>query len=141
MKRVLIPIVVALTVLVSQVVTEVSAQTPEYSTPEPSQDPRPAIIYVNGDPAALAAICEHVAAGGAVEGVVYDCSAFPAFQIVCSDPERASMDCFPDATPVPDTCWDCGESTPEATAEPELTPEPTPTVVPTPEATETVVAP
>ena len=141
MKRVFIPIVVALTVLVSQVVTEVSAQAQEYSTPEPLQDPRPAIIYVNGDPAALAAICEHVAAGGAVEGVVYDCSAFPAFQIVCSDPERASMDCFPDATPVPDTCWDCGESTPEATAEPELTPEPTPTVVPTPEATETVVAP
>ena len=126
MKRVLIPIVVALTVLVSQVVTEVSAQTPE-----PSQDLRPALIYVNGDADALAAVCEIVAAGGTVEGVVYDCSAFPAFQIVCTDPQRATVDCFPDATPVPDTCWDC--KTPS--------PEPTPIVVPTPEATETVVAP
>ena len=70
-----------------------------------------AVVDVNGDPAALAAVCARVAAGELVEGVVYDCSAFPAFQIVCTDPERSSMDCFPNATPAPDTCWDCEGST------------------------------
>ena len=79
--------------------------------PEPGQATSQTIVNVNGDPDALAAVCEHVAAGGTVEGVVYDCSALPAFQIECTDPERASMDCFPDATPAPDNCWDCPGST------------------------------
>ena len=79
--------------------------------PEPGQGTSQTIVNVNGDPAALAAICEHVAAGGTVEGVVYDCSALPAFQIECTDPQRASMDCFPDATPALDNCWDCPGST------------------------------
>jgi len=81
------------------------------AAPEPAQGTSSTIVDVNGDPAALAAICERVAAGEIVEGVVYDCSALPAFQIVCTDPERASMDCFPDATPAPDNCWDCPGST------------------------------
>lgn len=25
----------------------------------------------------------------------------------CLDPETANVDCFPNATPAPDTCWDC----------------------------------
>jgi hypothetical protein len=81
------------------------------AAPEPAQDTSSTVVDVNGDPAALAAICERVAAGETVERVVYDCSAFPAFQIVCSDPERSSMDCFPNATPAPDSCWDCEGST------------------------------
>jgi len=81
------------------------------AAPEPAQDTSSTVVDVNGDPAALAAICERVAAGEIVERVVYDCSAFPAFQIVCSDPERSSMDCFPNATPAPDSCWDCEGST------------------------------
>jgi hypothetical protein len=81
------------------------------AAPEPARDTSSTLVDVNGDPAALAAICERVAAGEIVERVVYDCSAFPAFQIVCTDPERSSMDCLPDATPVPNTCWDCLGST------------------------------
>ena len=77
------------------------------AVPEPAQGTSSTVVDVNGDPAALAAICERVAAGEIVERVVYDCSAFPAFQIVCTDPERSSTDCLPDATPVPNTCWDC----------------------------------
>ena len=79
--------------------------------PEPAQGTSSTIVDVNGDPDALAAVCERVAAGEIVEGVIYDCSAFPAFQIVCTDPERSSMDCFPDATPTPDSCWDCEGTT------------------------------
>ena len=79
--------------------------------PEPARGTSSTIVDVNGDPAALAALCAHIAAGGTAEGVLYDCSAFPAFQIVCTDPERSSMDCFPDATPAPDNCWDCEGST------------------------------
>jgi hypothetical protein len=81
------------------------------AVPEPARSTSSTVVDVNGDPAALAAICERVAAGEIVEGVIYDCSAFPAFQIVCTDPERSSMDCFPDATPTPDNCWDCEGST------------------------------
>ena len=81
------------------------------AVPEPAQGTSSTIVDVNGDPAALAAVCERVAAGEIVERVIYDCSAFPAFQIVCTDPERSSMDCFPDATPAPDSCWDCEGST------------------------------
>ena len=79
--------------------------------PEPARGTSSTIVDVNGDPAALAALCAHIAAGGTAEGVLYDCSAFPAFQIVCADPERASVDCFPNATPAPDNCWDCEGST------------------------------
>jgi len=115
MRKLLIPLVVGLTVFFSQVATEVSAQTPEYFTPELTQDLGSTVIDVNGDPEALAAVCARISAGEIVEGVIYDCSAFPAFQIVCTDPERSSMDCFPDATPAPDSCWDCVDSsmTPE----------------------------
>ena len=81
------------------------------AVPEPARSTSSTVVDVNGDPAALAAICERVAAGEIVEGVIYDCSAFPAFQIVCTDPERSSMDCFPDATPTPDNCWDCEGTT------------------------------
>ena len=81
------------------------------AAPEPARETSSTIVDVNGDPAALAAICERVAAGEIVERVIYDCSAFPAFQIVCTDPERSSMDCFPNATPAPDSCWDCEGST------------------------------
>jgi len=86
-----------------------SAEPP--AVPEPARSTSSTVVDVNGDPAALAAICERVAAGEIVEGVIYDCSAFPAFQIVCTDPERSSMDCFPDATPTPDNCWDCEGTT------------------------------
>ena len=79
--------------------------------PEPARGTSSTIVDVNGDPAALAALCAHIAAGGTAEGVLYDCSAFPAFQIVCTDPERSSMDCFPNATPAPDSCWDCEGNT------------------------------
>jgi hypothetical protein len=81
------------------------------AVPEPAQGTSSTVVDVNGDPAALAAICERVAAGEIIERVVYDCSALPAFQIVCTDPERSSTDCLPDATPVPNTCWDCLGST------------------------------
>ena len=79
--------------------------------PEPARGTSSTIVDVNGDPDALAALCAHIAAGGTAEGVLYDCSAFPAFQIVCTDPERSSMDCFPNATPAPDSCWDCEGNT------------------------------
>ena len=29
----------------------------------------------------------------------------------CFDPETSSMDCFPNATPTPDNCWDCEGTT------------------------------
>jgi len=104
-------IILALATLLPVVVFSVEPP----AAPEPAQGTSSTVVDVNGDPAALAAICERVAAGEIVEGVIYDCSAFPAFQIVCTDPERSSMDCFPDATPAPDSCWDCAGSsmTPE----------------------------
>lgn len=61
--------------------------------------PHPPVVDVNDDPAALADICERVAAGELFEWVIYDCSGFAAFQVDCSDPERATAACFPDATP------------------------------------------
>ena len=69
------------------------------AVPEPAQDTSSTVVDVNGDPAALAAICERVAAGETVERVVYDCSAFPAFQI--TEP--------PSPTPEDNAgeCWDC----------------------------------
>jgi hypothetical protein len=111
MKRIR-PLFVASVILALATLLPVAVLSVEPSVvPEPAQGTSQTIVNVNGDPAALAAICEHVAAGGTVEGVVYDCSAFPAFQIECTDPQRASMDCFPDATPAPDDCWDCEGST------------------------------
>jgi hypothetical protein len=80
--------------------------------PEPSWDTSSTIVDVNGDPDALAAVCARIAAGEVVEEwLVYDCSAFPAFKTVCDDPDRATGDCLPSATPVTDTCWDCAGST------------------------------
>jgi hypothetical protein len=111
MKRIR-PLFVASVILALATLLPVAVLSVEPSVvPEPGQGTSQTIVNVNGDPDALAAICEHVAAGGTVEGVVYDCSALPAFQIVCTDPQRASMDCFPDATPAPDNCWDCPGST------------------------------
>jgi hypothetical protein len=75
-----------------------------------------AAVDVNGDPAALATVCARVAAGEIVEGVVYDCTAYDEFQARCADPETSSADCFPNATPVTDTCWDCEGSTMTAEA-------------------------
>lgn len=65
-----------------------------------------AVIDVNEDPAAHADLCARVAAGESVGDVVYDCSSFPAFQVDCSDPERATVDCLTSPAPVPE-CWDC----------------------------------
>ena len=111
MKRIR-PLLAASVILALATLLPVAVLSVEPSVvPEPAQGTSQTIVNVNGDPAALAAICEHVAAGGTVEGVVYDCSALPAFQIECTDPQRASMDCFPDATPAPDNCWDCPGST------------------------------
>jgi hypothetical protein len=111
MKRIR-PLFVASVILALATLLPVAVLSVEPSVaPEPGQGTSQTIVNVNGDPDALAAVCAHVAAGGTVEGVVYDCSAFPAFQIVCTDPQRASMDCFPDATPAPDNCWDCPGST------------------------------
>ena len=70
-----------------------------------------AAVDVNGDPAALSAVCARVAAGEIVEEIAYDCTAYNEFQERCADPERASVDCFPNATPTPDNCWDCEGST------------------------------
>jgi hypothetical protein len=106
------PLFVASVILALATLLPVAVFSVEPSVvPEPGQATSQTIVNVNGDPAALAAICERVAAGETVERVVYDCSALPAFQIVCTDPERSSTDCFPDATPVPNTCWDCLGST------------------------------
>jgi hypothetical protein len=111
MKRIR-PLFVASVILALATLLPVAVFSVEPSVaPEPGQGTSQTIVNVNGDPDALAAVCEHVAAGGTVEGVIYDCSALPAFQIVCTDPQRASMDCFPDATPAPDNCWDCPGST------------------------------
>jgi hypothetical protein len=111
MKRIR-PLFVASAILALATLLPVAVLSVEPSVaPEPGQATSQTIVNVNGDPDALAAVCEHVAAGGTVEGVVYDCSALPAFQIECTDPQRASMDCFPDATPAPDNCWDCPGST------------------------------
>ena len=80
--------------------------------PGPPRDTSSAVIINMGlDSAAVNEICARVAAGEIVEGIAYDCTAYIEFQERCADPERASVDCFPDATPVPNTCWDCPGST------------------------------
>ena len=80
--------------------------------PGPPRDTSSAVIINMGlDSAAVNEICARVAAGEIVEGIAYDCTAYIEFQERCADPERASVDCFPDATPVPNTCWDCLGST------------------------------
>ena len=80
--------------------------------PGPPRDTSSAVIINMGlDSAAVNEICARVAAGEIVEGISYDCTAYIEFQERCADPERASVDCFPDATPVPNTCWDCLGST------------------------------
>jgi len=82
------------------------------AAPAPARSTSSAVIINMGlDSAAVDEICARVAAGEIVEGIAYDCTAYNEFQERCADPERASVDCFPDATPVPDTCWDCPGST------------------------------
>ena len=80
--------------------------------PGPPRDTSSAVIINMGlDSAAVNEICARVAAGEIVEGITYDCTAYIEFQERCADPERASVDCFPNATPTPDNCWDCEGST------------------------------
>ena len=80
--------------------------------PGPPRDTSSAVIINMGlNSAAVNEICARVAAGEIVEGIAYDCTAYIEFQERCADPERASVDCFPNATPTPDNCWDCEGST------------------------------
>ena len=157
MRKLLIPLVVGVIILVTQVVTGVSAQTPNYLDYEVS------IPYVAFTEPPV------VTPTDAATGGCWDCpgttmteeeklaaacspamlAAFPQHLTLCF-PDKWEWVCFPDghcemyrqdldplgifATPAP-------MPTPEPLPTAELTPEPTPTVVPTPEATETVVAP
>ena len=157
MSKLLIPSVVGVIILVTQVVTGVSAQTPNYLDYEVS------IPYVAFTEPPVATPTD-AATGGCwdcpgttmteEEKLAAACSpamlaAFPQHLTLCF-PDKWEWVCFPDghcemyrqdldplgifATPAP-------MPTPEPLPTTELTPEPTPTVVPTPEATETVVAP
>ncbi len=157
MRKLLIPLVVGLTILVSQVVTGVSAKTPDYSnyevsipyvafTEPPVVTPTPAAAGECWDcPGTTMTEAEKLAAACSPAML----ARFPRHLALCF-PDKWEWVCFPDghcemyrqdldplgifATPAP-------MPTPEPLPTPELTPEPTPTVVPTPEATDTVVAP
>ena len=143
MRKLLIPLVVGLTILVSQVVTGVSAQTPDYTNDEvlipyvaftepPVATPTPA----------AAGECWDCAGSTMTEAEVVAAVCSPAF--LEKNPQMLD-ECFPDKWE-----WVCF---PEGNCEmyrrdldplgifATPTPEPTPTVVPTAEATETVVAP
>jgi len=131
MRKLLIPLVVGVTVLVSQVATEVSAQTP--AAP---------VVTATPTPEETIAGCWDCAGSTMTEAEV--------LEAVCStaslkrNPQMLD-ECFPDKWE-----WVCF---PEGNCEmyrrdldplgifATPTPGPTPTVVPTPEATETVVAP
>ncbi len=151
MRKLLIPLVVGLTILVTQVVTGVSAQTPDYSDYEVS------IPYVAFTEPPVASPTDAAVDDGTWEAErprSHYCSA----EALAANPQDLDL-CFPDKWE-----WVCfpdghcemyrqdldplgifGTPAPMPTPEPlptaKLTPEPTPTVVPTPEATETVVAP
>ena len=163
MRKLLIPLVVGLTILVTQVVTGVSAQTPDYSDYETPTPYEPFTEPPSPTPEDNAGEC-------------WDCpgskwqaerprSSYCSPEALVENPQHLDL-CFPEkwawvcfmedptknikehcamyrrdldpygifATPAP-------MPTPEPLPTPELTPEPTPTVVPTPEATDTVVAP
>jgi hypothetical protein len=157
MRKLLIPLVVGLTILVTQVVTGVSAQTPGYTNDEvsipyvaftepPTAEPTDAAVDGCWDcPGTTMTEAEKLAAACSPAML----ATFPQHLDLCF-PDKWEWVCFPDghcemyrqdldplgifATPAP-------MPTPEPLPTPELTPEPTPTVVPTPEATDTVVAP
>lgn len=144
MSKLLIPLVVGVIILVTQVATGVSAQTPNYSnyqvaipTWEPEVTPIPDRCL---NPETSSVDCFPDATP--VPDTCWDClgstmTPEEARAIYCSptslekNPQMVD-ECFPSSTPT---------LTPEQSPTEELTPEPTPTVVPTPEATETVVAP
>jgi len=158
MRKLLIPLVVGVAILVSQVVTGVSAQTPAVVIPTATP-----VATATPTPEETIAGCWDCAGGTMTEAERYTaaCSAemlqkYPSMLSTCF-PKKWAWVCFSEdpirnieahcemyrrdldplgvfATPAP-------VPTPEPLPIPELTPEPTPILVPTPEATETVVAP
>lgn len=137
MRKLLVPLVVGVTILVSQVVTGVSAQTP-------------AVVIPTATPVETATPTPQETVAGCWDCVGSTMTETEVFAAVCSpaslekNPQMLD-ECFPDKWEW--VCFPDGHcemyrrdldplgifATP--------TPEPTPTVVPTPEATETVVAP
>jgi hypothetical protein len=151
MRKLLIPLVVGLTILVSQVVTGVSAQTPDYSDYEVSI---PYVAFTEPPTAEPTDAAVDDGTWQAEKPRSYYCSPealvkHPQMLNECF-PDKWEWVCFPEghcemyrrdldplgifATPAP-------MPTPEPLPTAELTPEPTPILVPTPEATDTVVAP
>lgn len=142
MRKLLIPLVVGLTILVTQVVTGVSAQTPDYSDYETPTPYEPFTEPPSPTPEDNAGECWDCPGSTMTREEVFAAVCSPA-----SLKENPQMldECFPDKWE-----WVCF---PEGNCEmyrrdldplgifATPTPEPTPTVVPTPEATETVVAP
>ena len=126
MRKLLIPLVVGVIILVTQVVTGVSAQTPNYLDYEVS------IPYVAFTEPPVATPTDAAVDDGTWEAErprSHYCSA----EALAANPQDLDpLGIFATPAPMP---------TPEPLPTAELTPEPTPTVVPTPEATETVVAP
>jgi len=137
MKKLLIPFVAGVAILISQVVTGVSAQTPAVviSTAAP-------VVTATPTPKETIAGCWDCAGSTMTEAEVVAAVCSPAF--LEKNPQMLD-ECFPDKWE-----WVCF---PDGNCEmyrrdldplgifATPTPEPTPTVVPTPEATETVVAP
>ena len=151
MRKLLIPLVFGLTILVSQVVTGVSAQTPDYTNGEVSI---PYVAFTEPPTAEPTDAAVDDGTWQAEKPRSYYCSPEalvenPQMLNECF-PDKWEWVCFPEghcemyrrdldplgifATPAP-------MPTPEPLPTPELTPEPTPILVPTPEATDTVVAP
>jgi len=139
MRKLLIPLVVGVTILVSQVVTRVSAQTPAVVIPTATPV---ATATATPTPEETIAGCWDCAGSTMTEAEVVAAVCSPAF--LEKNPQMLD-ECFPDKWE-----WVCF---PEGNCEmyrrdldplgifATPTPEPTPTVVPTPEATGTVVAP
>ena len=142
MKKLLIPLVAGVAILISQVVTGVSAQTPDYLNYEVSI---PYVAYTEPPVESATPAADNCwdCLGSTMteaEKLAAACSA----EVLQANPQMLD-ECFPDKWE-----WVCF---PEGNCEmyrrdldplgifATPTPEPTPTVVPTPEATETVVAP
>jgi len=144
MRKLLIPLVVGVAILVSQVVTGVSAQTPNDVYGEVSVSYEPFTTPPSVEPTVVDPIdgCWDCAGSTMTEAEVVAAVCSPAF--LEKNPQMLD-ECFPDKWE-----WVCF---PEGNCEmyrrdldplgifATPTPEPTPTVVPTPEATGTVVAP
>ena len=143
MRKLLIPLVVGLTILVSQVVTGVSAQTPDYTNDEvlipyvaftepPTAEPTDAAVDGCWDcPGTTMTEAEKLAAACSPAML----ATFPQHLALCF-PDKWEWVCFPDGH-----CEMYRRDLDPLGIFATPTPEPTPTVVPTPEATETVVAP